>query len=372
MRHLILSPCGTSIFTNKASQEMRGLLNKHANAISPADIPPAELNSLNSYIQTAVDDLRAQTSLQELAQQSAELAALVAFYEGQLNSGAGKDQHILLATDTWLSEQAAIAVEQVLQNFGYSTEVKRHKNLRTNDLEGFRAASSALVEWAYSVLPGYRDSGYRIIFNLTGGFKAVQGFLQTLGTILADECVYLYERSNQLIRIPRLPISMQADEHIRKHLSTMRRLGAGLSVTPETAQTLPELLWMPIDTTAMLSEWGEIVWNEIKQGIYSEKLHSSPSPLLMWGDGFAATVHSQNPNNHRMKEINQKIDDLACYLESGRTINPISLDFKPIKRGAIQGSTHEIDAWHDGGAKRLFGHFEKNIFVLDRLADALH
>jgi hypothetical protein len=38
----------------------------------------------------------------------------------------------------------------------------------------------------------------------------------------------------------------------------------------------------------------------------------------------------------------------------------------------VKGSTHEIDAWHDGGAKRIFGHYEGGVFVLDRLDEALH
>lgn len=375
MPQLILSPCGTSIFTNAASQDTRALLNKHANATQPTDIDPAELRDLERYIEAATASLLAQASMSKLTQQSAELAALIAIYGGQLGSSAGKDHHILLATDTWLSEQAAKAVEQVLQKHGHSTEVKRHANLRTNDLEGFRVASAALVEWAYTTLPGYRESGYHIVFNLTGGFKAVQGFLQTLGTLLADECVYLYERSNQLIRIPRLPIKMQADQPIRAHLVTMRRLGtAELNVTPEAAQGLPELLWMPVGpTTAMLSEWGDIVWREVKPGIYTEKLHPSPSPMLTFGADFEATL--QDLNGQRIAQINQKMDDLARYLESGRTINPLSLDFKIIKGGAKQGSTHEIDAWPDGSAKRLFGHFDPlnpSHFTVDRLDKALH
>lgn len=374
MRHLILSPCGTSIFTNPAQPDMRTLLNTHANAVNPTDIPAADLERLQHYIQTAIANLQAQTSPQVLTRQSAELAALIAFYGGQLGSGASQDHHILLATDTWLSEQAAGAVRQVLQTHGYSTEVKRHKNLRTNDLEGFRTAASALVEWAYSTLPGYRDSGYRIVFNLTGGFKAVQGFLQTLGTIWANECVYLYERSNQLIRIPRLPITIQADEPIRRHLTTMRRLGAGLHVTPEAAQDLPELLWMPVDDdTTMLSEWGEIVWREVKHSIYSEQLHPSPSPLVVWDEGFASTVPSNDPR--RIAQINEKMDDLARYLESNRTHNPESLDFKKLQAGPKQGSTHEMDAWRDGSAKRIFGHFDpqnSSCFIVDRLDKALH
>lgn len=35
-------------------------------------------------------------------------------------------------------------------------------------------------------------------------------------------------------------------------------------------------------------------------------------------------------------------------------------------------STHEMDAWADLDAKRIFGHFEGGIFVLDKLEKGLH
>jgi hypothetical protein len=76
-----------------------------------------------------------------------------------------------------------------------------------------------------------------------------------------------------------------------------------------------------------------------------------------------------------MAQINEKMDDLARYVESNRTINPPSLDFKMLKGGARQGSTHEIDAWRDGSAKRIFGHFDPrnpSHFIVDRLDKALH
>lgn len=34
--------------------------------------------------------------------------------------------------------------------------------------------------------------------------------------------------------------------------------------------------------------------------------------------------------------------------------------------------THECDAWSKAGAKRLFGYFEGNVFVVDALAEGLH
>lgn len=365
MMNLIVSTCGTSIFAADASSEISKLLTDHANAKSAGDIPEKALEGIQEHVSRCLDELKTLTSIDALRKRSAEINCLASFYGGMLS---GKDHHIFMATDTWLGEQAAQAIASVLQRHGHSTEVKRVQDLRTNNLSAYRGALSELVQWAYTTLPGYKRNGYGIVFNLTGGFKAVQGFMQTLGMLHADECVYLYERSSELIRLPRLPIKMQADSFVRDHLQQFRRMAVGLPVPSSTVFSVPEALLFVSDAEATLSEWGEVVWREIKDEIYAEKLHPTPSVKLKWADGFERTV--QALDNKRKQNLNAKIDELARYLETNQALQ--SLDFKALKGGAIQGSTHEIDAWSDGDAKRIYGHFDAGIFVLDRLAQALH
>jgi putative CRISPR-associated protein (TIGR02619 family) len=109
---------------------------------------------------------------------SAELNGLFRLYGGLLE--AGSDHHVLLCTDTWLGEATARLVEDVLRKHGQSAEVLRITDLRTDDLSAFQIAMTELVRWCAQTLPGYQRSGYRISFNLTGGFKSVQGFMQAL------------------------------------------------------------------------------------------------------------------------------------------------------------------------------------------------
>lgn len=365
MMNLIVSTCGTSIFTADASPETRKLLTNHANAKLVSDIPPKALETIQNHVNLCLAELKTLTRIDTLCQRSAEINGLASFYGGSLT---GKDHHIFMATDTWLGDQAAQAIAGVLQQHGHSTEVKRVQDLRTDNLPAYRGALSELVQWAYTTLPEYRRNGYGVVFNLTGGFKAVQGFMQTLGMLHADECIYVYERSAELIRLPRLPIKMQADSFVRDHLRQFRRMAMDLPVPSSDVHSVPEALLFVSDSQATLSEWGEMVWREIKDEIYAEKLHSSPSAKLQWADGFKQSV--QALDRKRIPDINAKIDVLARFLETGQSIK--SLDFKILKGGAIQGSTHEIDAWSDGDAKRLYGHFEEGVFVLDRLAQALH
>ena len=109
---LIVSTCGTSIFTADTTAEIRKLLTDHANAYAPGDIPSPDLAALQRHVEQRVEELATLTHLDTLTRRSAELNGLASFYGATLS---GKDHHILLATDTWLGEQAAQAVASVLQ-----------------------------------------------------------------------------------------------------------------------------------------------------------------------------------------------------------------------------------------------------------------
>jgi putative CRISPR-associated protein (TIGR02619 family) len=367
MPNFIVSTCGTSLLTADAPNDVRKLLTEHANTQHACDIPAP----LQTYVAQRLAGFGQTTGLSMLRDQSAEIAGLIAFYGG--HTLQGKDHHVLVVTDTWLGEQGARAIEQVLQQQGHTTEVKRCADLRTNDLGAYRMALSGLVEWAYATLPDCKAKGYRVVFNLTGGFKAVQGFMQTLGTLLADECVYVFERSNELIRLPRLPIQMRAEAWVRDHLTAFRRMALGLPVATDQVRGVPEVLLFSIDGETTLSEWGEVVWRELKPSLYAETLHPNLSARLSWDDGFERSVRPYLHDSRRIAQINTRIDDLVRFLELDH--NSKGLDFKAIKGVAQSGSTWEMDAWQDGSARRLFGHYhpdDKSLFVLDRLDRALH
>jgi hypothetical protein len=47
-----------------------------------------------------------------------------------------------------------------------------------------------------------------VVFNLTGGFKSLNGYLQTVAMISADRCAFLFEGAPELMEIPRLPVRL--------------------------------------------------------------------------------------------------------------------------------------------------------------------
>jgi putative CRISPR-associated protein (TIGR02619 family) len=364
--NFVLSPCGTSLLTNGATSEERNLLNQHSNAKTLEDT--ASDGTRLERVLAAKRQTIAQAETGEVGKLSAELNALVKLYEGDL-SRASHDYHVLLCTDTWLGEQAAEMVCDWLQGKGLKVEVKRQTDLQTADVVSFQAALSDIVQWCEVTLPGYQQRGYHIIFNLTGGFKSVQGFLQTLAMFYADESVYVFESAKDLLRIPRLPVQLNDEGVLAKYVNAFRRLGAKLPVPQDKTAGIPETMLMVMDGQATLSPWGEIVWQRGWKALYEERLHPAPSEKIVYGDAFQKSLAELSPN--RIKEVNQKIDDLAKYLELGHHLR--SLDLKELKGNPRPGSTHELDAWSDQDAKRIFCHYdEQKRLVLDSLDKALH
>ncbi len=352
MNRLILSPCGTSILTNNAPQDLRALVFKYANALKT--VSGDEGQKLFSHLENRRNEILA-LSPEDAAKFSAELNGIYHLYNGDFSSGT-KDTHILLATDTWLGRETARIVEAWLQGKGINNVQIWDDigGLRTDNLHNFHCAVAELVRRLHETLPGYKDSGYQIIFNLTGGFKSIQGILQTLAQFYADEAVYIFETSKELLRIPRLPLTLDILPTIEKHLKTWRRLALGLSVDPESCQEIPDSFLLKIDNDIALSPWGELVWQQSKRKIYEERLWEPPSDRITWSKDFEKAVNELPPD--RRYEINKRMDELALHLERADHPNPRSLHCHKLSGSSpFPGCTHEIYAWSDRNAARIFG-----------------
>lgn len=361
-RKFVLSPVGTSILANTArliKADVQKIIH-NSNVKSESDISADDLSVLRRVIEEAENKLKDADSA-TAAKMSAELNGIIKIYSGAFNHQG--DFHLLLCTDTWLGEVTANIAKDWLTGKGVIAEVRRQKDLRTDDLSSFQVALADIVRFCEETAEGYRRNGYRVIFNLTGGFKSVQGFLQTLALFYADETFYVFESSEELLRIPRLPVRMDAEKTVREHLQVFRRLSLGLKVDQEEIKKLPETFLLQIDNEYTLSEWGELVWQRTRDSIYRERVFQSPSDRIVYSQSFLKSIEGLSPD--RLIQINKKIDDLTRYLETGQHVQ--SLDFKKLRGDELLPSTHEIDAWHDQDAKRIYGHFEEDKFVLDKL-----
>jgi putative CRISPR-associated protein (TIGR02619 family) len=362
----IVSPCGTSLLTNGTDNDMRRLLTKHANAAHLTDIPADD----RIHLKYRVEQVRKEAlklSPADIVHKSAELNAIVKFYHGKLQPGP--DFHLLVCTDTWLGEQTASIIQQWLAQHDQTVDIRKQTDLQTAELAAFQLALSDMVGFFSQTLPAYKQQQYKIVFNLTGGFKSVQGFLQTLAMFYADEVVYVFESGLDLLKIPRIPVRLSSIDVIRSHTGFFRNLARGIPVHPgtEALHDIPETLLMTIGDDITLSPWGTLVWEEARKPIYAEGLLPPDCDRLRFTRKFRDKIEALD--GERTKIINERMDQLARHL-ADETFHPRSLGFKQLKVPRTP-ATHELYAWSDKDARRIFGHFEDRRFVIDDLNEHL-
>ncbi len=365
MPNLIVSTCGTSLLTNNASNDVRPLLIRHANLKNATDCPTTERLLIDNHLRQRASDVK-QASDTELAKLSAEMNAIFKFYDGKFTS---PDMHILIHTDTWLGRETGNMLREVLSQRGFSVDTPTISDLRTQDLDSFQLALSELVKWAVETLPAYQQQQYSIIFNLTGGFKSIQGFMQTLAMLYADETIYIFESNKELLRLPRLPVRLDGEQIVREHLAVLRPLALGLPVSRDAVDALPETLVLRLEDDRALSPWGELLWQQHKMAVYGKGFHAAPSAKIQFTDTFQRSIAGLSPD--RYERLNQQIDKLAQYLHSQRATNLASLDVKVLRVPRHGGCTHEFDAWHDQNAKRVFGWLKGDTFICEILENGV-
>jgi hypothetical protein len=204
--------------------------------------------------------------------------------------------------------------------------------------------------------------------NLTGGFKSVNAFLQSLAMLQGWESVFLFENARELLRIPRLPVRWDAVAAIEPHLGALRRLEAAGSLPLGDVAGVPESLIFAVGTEACLSGWGTALLEQARERLYRERLQPPAVPELVFSDSFLKGAEKLAPED--LAKLNRQLDALARWVATDGRENPRSLDVKKLAGNPSPPSTHQIDAW-TGTDKRLFGHFEDGKFVVDRLGDHL-
>ncbi|OQX15244.1 MAG: hypothetical protein BWK73_07390 [Thiothrix lacustris] len=365
MPNLIVSTCGTSLLTNSTDEALRKLLTGHANLKNASDCPTTERLLIDNHLRQRASDVK-QASDTELAKLSAEMNAIFKFYDGKLTS---PDMHILIHTDTWLGRETGNILRDILSQRGFSVDTPTISDLRTQDLDSFQLALSELVKWAVETLPAYQQQQYSVIFNLTGGFKSIQGFMQTLAMLYADETIYIFESNKELLRLPRLPVRLDGEQIVREHLAVLRPLALGLPVSHDTVDALPETLVLRLEDDRALSPWGELLWQQHKTAVYGKDFHTAPSAKIQFTDTFQRSIAGLSPD--RYERLNQQIDKLAQFLHSDRKEALSSLHFKNLQISHHGGCTHEFAAWHDQSAKRVFGCLKGDTFTCEILENGL-
>ena len=277
----VVSTIGTSILTNSIKRATEGdwftILGESAN-LKEDKLSDESRCVIDTLAERARDKLNTNdVGLHRRA--SAELNGIYGIYEGTLPQNT-QDQHHLICTDTFQGRTTGDLIKEFLENQGFNAEIVIPEGLSTKDTDSFTDGTKELIKWLEDNVPWRRDSGYQVIFNLVGGFKSLQGYMQTFGTFYADETVYIFEKSSDLIKIPRLPIQIDTTviEQYRRQFAMMEA-EALCPITEVTGvRNIPETLWDTIEVDGVdcvaLSAWGLLIWNQTKAGFLETDTHA--------------------------------------------------------------------------------------------------
>ncbi|MEN9239070.1 MAG: putative CRISPR-associated protein [Thermostichus sp. DG_1_6_bins_120] len=359
---LMVSSCGTSTLTFNVNEDLRKLLNTTANA-KETDLNPQERQQVQAHIEGRRQMILAAPPHQ-VVKLSAELNGILTYFDHQLPGPPS--EHILLATDTFQGQATAQIVLSWLQQQGVAGRVERITDMSVRTLDEFRLSMGALVEWGEQTLSSYQKQGFRVVFNLTGGFKSINGFLQAMGMFYADECVYIFQESSELLRIPRLPLKLDPDGVVGEHMQTFRRLAQGYNLAVTECAGIPETLLYEVEGQVTLSEWGRLVWERCHEIYYKKRVWDPVSAKVRLNPEFIREAENLGPD--RLALVNRQLDRLGRCLESDQTYNPRSLHFHKVEG---YEDWYECYAWSDLDARRIYGRFRDGVFEVERLGQHL-
>ena len=317
MMRFVLSTVGTSILTNLIDRGNStegtwfGKLRDSANCKQDRLKPETAL-VINTLAERALEKLM-ENDVNTNRQISAELNGIYGIYGGGLPDNSD-DQHYLICTDTFQGQTTGNLIAKFLRDQGFTVVVETPEGLSTQDTESFTKGTKELITWLDNAIPR-PDSGWDVIFNLVGGFKSLQGYMQTFGTFYADEIVYIFEGSSDLIKIPRLPIQIDTTV-VQEHRTKFAMMAADEMYPIEKLEGIPETLLEPVtdngNTMAGLSAWGELIWNRTKSDLLSQGLLQFPR--LVYQQSFINDC--RNLNGQQWTKLQETLAKVAVALEN--------------------------------------------------------
>lgn len=342
MPKLILSAVGTSLFTNIANGN-RSVLNKYSNK-QDTDIPD-ELRNLLQIYEGKLRPIFEENDTATLKMASAEFNSLLTLYDHGFQ-GNNQDIHLLITTDTYLGSRASTLIQSYLNKYFDTVMVYVPPQLSTRNKEAFQTGIKNLMRWCDDT--GYKSSGYEIIFNLTGGFKSLQGYLNTIGMFYADRIIYIFEQSNELITIPRLPIKIETgifENHAAVFLA-LSETNEGIPLSQ--LANIPEIMTEHYQNEKyVLSDWGELSWNNVKEEILGRALVELP--FIAYTSTFIRDFQNIDRLFEKVK-LQELIAKISCILKENDG------DISSLKGGRAGGILYD----NYSGRNSALGHFRVN------------
>lgn len=279
MSRLVISTVGTSLLTNEINEKKDPKswihdLKKSANWTQEKIETSSDYSHVSSKIiatlVTRVEKKLNDSNILEIREMSAELNGIYGLYDEKIED-AILDTHILITTDTAQGRASAQIIELFLNSKGLTnitSWIQPELSLASSNI--FTESIAKLIPVMQETILDSKKNNYRIFFNLVGGFKALQGYFNTIGMFYADEIIYIFESSKELIKIPRLPVKIKIEEVEPYKVSLAMMEQGDVPVSWEQGRKVPQE-WVVVDgEEKTLSTWGQLIWSQCKKQLLSQ------------------------------------------------------------------------------------------------------
>ncbi|NMF66456.1 CRISPR-associated protein [Brasilonema octagenarum UFV-E1] len=318
MPRLVISTVGTSLLTNQIDREFEK--NYYDTLRDTVNCTREEIDRYDEDVKDIIDTLKKRAEeelngdLDDIREASAELNGIYGLYDKEIEKGK-EDTHLLITTDTAQGRVAAEILENFLKQKGLnSTSTYFPVGFSLSSSDTFSEGIASLFSYLQEIIVSSKHSQHQICFNLVGSFKAIQGYFNTIGMFYADEIIYVFEGSNEVIKIPKLPV--QVDKSIiepYKVQLAMMNVGDILKSSSE-AQKVPNE-WVLVDGQEMtLSTWGKLLWSQCKDYFLSQE-NLLNFPYIEYAQSFIEDY--KNDKNKRAEEkikLQETLARCSCLL----------------------------------------------------------
>lgn len=375
VQKILISTVGTSLLTNQINRQTEGDWFKKLSSCSNLSIEdtPAEVIDMIETLKNRAAKKLAENNVDTIRKASAELNGVYGIYDNNISLGK-PDLHYLIVTDTAQGQATGNIIKNFLLAQGLSTNIYVPSGFSTASTASFSEGIDQLLVWLREdIYQSYKNT-HKIYFNLVGGFKSMQGYMNTLGMFYADAIIYIFEGQNsELITIPRLPVSIEVDcATIEPYKLQLALMNAGADLKVSEAEDIPEALVYVVDDEMTLSTWGKLVWGECKDEILPQEL--LPFPCLAYEQSFIEDYNKTKDQDKKIK-LQETLAKVSCLLVKHKSDRSILRNDKGILYETYKGKHSNIDHFRitqnnrvscipkDGGL--LLRHYGEHDYVND-------
>jgi len=208
------------------------------------------------------------------------------------------------------------------------------------------------------VISNYQESGYEIIFNLTGGFKGVNSFLQTMASLYADRSIYIFESGDELLEIPRMPIKID-EEFFRDNFDILRKIEKNINVNV----SLPSSIVIKIAQEYTLSPWGEIVWQKYKIDYFKNNLLKPITNKIKYSKELEKDFEKLSSNEKY--QFNKSIEKLEDFILHGDNLK--SLRYHTLSGNISQKYNAEFYPFDGNDSKRAYCNEDNGVITIEKI-----